>query len=197
MKFSIYNKIITAGLLLVSAFLSFSCQNQSADVNKPTATQSVKAQTPTEAYKMLYAAVKEKNPGGVKNSISANTQGLAEFMAQQQKQPVEKIFENGFTGTTFSPALPEIRDERIKDNFGALEVFNSKDNTWEDLPFVYEDGGWKLAVGDVFKNTYTSPGKGEAELEREASGNNMMAVPDANTSANKMNRMPQDRNAKK
>lgn len=181
-------------MLFVLTLLSFACEKKA---------EAVKAQTPTEAYKSLYAAVKSKNADAVKQFASVNTQGLAEFMAAQQKQPVEKIYENGFTATTFSPTLPEIRDERIKDNFGALEVFNAKDNRWEDLPFVFEDGGWKLAVGDVFKNTYKSPGEGQAEFERRASGNDntMMMQMNSNTSANssvnKMNAMPPVNKAKK
>ncbi len=117
--------------------------------------------------------------------------GLAEMSAAQQKIDADKFLENGITGTTFSPTLPEIRDERIKDNFGALEVYNSQESRWEDLPFVYEEGSWKLAVGDIFQNTYKSPGDGQAEIERKTSGNsNMMIMPDSNSSANKMTQIP-------
>ena len=56
-----------------------------------------------------------------------STIGFAEGVSQQQKKPVEQIFENGFTATTFAAALPQMRDERIKENMGALEVWNSKD----------------------------------------------------------------------
>ncbi len=179
------NKKVIVGIIFVLTILSFACEKKA---------EAVKAQTPTEAYKSLYAAVKSKNASTVKQYVSVNTQGLADFMAAQQKQPVEKIYENGFTATTFSPALPEMRDERVKDNFGALEVFNAKDNRWEDLPFILEDGGWKLAVGDVFKNTYKSPGEGQAEFERRSSGNdNMMQMNSntpANSSVNKMNQSP-------
>jgi len=44
-------------------------------------------------------------------------------------------------------------------------VFNPTENKWEDLPFVLEDGGWKLAVGDVFQDTYRKPGMGITEME--------------------------------
>ncbi len=197
MKLRSIKKII-AGWLFTAAFLSLACQKQAVQ-NDNSPAQTVVAQTPTEAYKLLYAAVKAKDTGTIKQLVSTNTQGLAGFMAQQQKQPIDKIYENGFTATTFSPTLPEIRAERVKDNFGALEVYNSKDNRWEDLPFVLEDGSWKLAVGDVFKDTYKSPGKGQAELEREASGNgNMMIAPNSNSAnVNKMIQMPPVNKAKK
>lgn len=72
---------------------------------------------------------------------------------------------------------------------GALEVWNSTDKKWEDLPFVREESGWKLAIGDVFANTYRSPGKGRDMIEKEAanamSGNNgMKRVEISNVNAN-------------
>ena len=93
--------------------------------------------------------------------------------------PLEKVYENGFTATTFADSLPEIREERIKDDMAAIEVWNEKDKVWEDLALVYEDGGWKFAFGDLFAGSYKSPGKGRAQLEREAAnamGNNMIEI---------------------
>ena len=198
MKLSIYNKTITGCLLFVLAFLSFACQKQSAEQNiaaaTPTTTttkETVKTGSPTEAYEMLYAAVKAKDKDKIRQLVSKSSIGLAEFSASQQKKQVDEVLENGFTGTTFSPILPEIRDERIKDSFGALEVYNSKENRWEDLPFVYEDGSWKLAVGEILQNTYKSPGKGKAEIEREASGNSNVMMPPTNSNSANINKMSQ------
>jgi len=166
------NKII--GILLLSAaFLSLACTNQAAN---QTAKSGEKASTPTEAYKMLFAAVKAKDTEKIKQLMSKSSLGLAEFSGSQQKKPIEKILENGFVATTLADSLTEIRDERIKDNFGAIEVHNPKEKRWEDLPFILEDGGWKLAVGDVFQDKYKSPGKGRAQIEREAA-NPEMSLP--------------------
>ncbi len=175
------NKIISV-LLLSIALLSLSCAKQTAQsgnkiINNTNSTSNSsiadKAQSPTEAYKMLYAAVKAKDTEKIKQMMTKNTIGLAEFNASNQRITLEKSLENGLVAPTLSPTLNEIREERVKDNFGAIEVFNPKDNLWEDLPFILEDGGWKLAVGDIFQNTYKSPGKGRAQIEREASGTGM------------------------
>lgn len=124
--------------------------------------------TPTDAYKRLYAAVKEKNTEKIKGEMSARTRDFAESLAERQNNPVEKVYENGFTGTTFAPTLPEIRDERVGGCWGAVEVRNNKDQRWEDLPFVNEDGVWKFAVGEMFGGTFKSPGKSMDAREREA-----------------------------
>ncbi|CAN5629568.1 hypothetical protein BH24ACI2_BH24ACI2_03960 [soil metagenome] len=202
MKSNISNKIITAGFLLALAFLSLACQKQTAEKsNTPTEkggvpTEIIKAQSPTEAYKMLYAAVKAKDINKIKQLMTKNTMSFAEYQAQLQKKTVDSILENGFMATTFAPFLPEIRDERIKDNFGAVEVYNQQENHWEDLPFIFEDGGWKLAVGDVFKNTYKKPRKGQSEIENESSNTKILISPNANgkfpssSNSNKVIEMP-------
>ncbi|MGI8812071.1 MAG: hypothetical protein ACR2IH_06025 [Pyrinomonadaceae bacterium] len=151
-------------LLAFFVFLGFACNK----TETPDSGAVSSGSSPTESYKLLFAAVKSKNTDAIKNQVSGATKDLAVFAAEKQKSPVEKVYENGFTATTFADSLPEIRDERIDGNMGAIEVRNVKDATWEDLPYVKEETGWKLAVGDVFKGTFKSPGEGRAVIEQEA-----------------------------
>lgn len=144
-----------------------------------------RASSPTDTYKNLYAAVKSKNTDSIKKWMSKKTLGFAEGVAAQQKTPIDDVFKNGFTGTTFAASMPPMRDERIKDDMGALEVWNAKDQRWEDLPFVKEEDGWKLAVGDLFAGTYETPEKGQAAKDAEEANklsNNM--IMGANTNGN-------------
>lgn len=124
--------------------------------------------TPTEAYKRLYAAVKAKNIEGIKAEFSKKSIATAESQAARSKVPIEEVYKNGFTATTFSETLPEIRDERVKGDMGAVEVWNARDKIWEDLPFIREASGWKLAVGDAFAGTWKRPGPGRSLREMEA-----------------------------
>lgn len=166
------NRIISVFLLMMIAVISFSCSKQAAQ-NSNTSDGGSKAQSPTEAYKMLFAAVKAKNPEQIKQMMTKNTLGLAQFNADRQKISIEKSVENGLVAPTMSDTLTEIRDERVKGNYGNVEVFNQKENRWEDLPFILEDGGWKLAVGDLFQGKFESPGKSKGDIEREASNTGM------------------------
>jgi hypothetical protein len=149
------------------------------------------AQTPTEAYRMLFAAVKSQDPAKIKLMLTQGSMGLAQMAAGQQKKTVEEVIKNGFTETTFVDDYPQTRDERIKDKMGAVEVWNAQRKTWEDLPFMFEDGSWKLAIGEAFGGSFKSPGKGQAVLEQEnANANNPNAMiqrlpaPNANTNGN-------------
>lgn len=100
--------------------------------------------------------------------MTSRTVDFASAIAQKQNQPVEKVFENGFTATTYAETLPEIRDERIDGDNGAVEVWNEKGHIWEDLPFKLENGVWKFAIGEVFAKQWESPGKGMAQKEADA-----------------------------
>ena len=147
------------------------------------------AQTPTEAYRMLFAAVKSQDPAKIKLMLTKGSMGLAEMASGQQKKPVDEVVKNGFTETTFVDDYPQTRDERIKDNFGAVEVWNAQRKIWEDLPFMLENGSWKLAIGEAFGGTFKSPGKGQSVVEQEnANANNpnsmIQRLPNANTSGN-------------
>lgn len=157
--------------------------------------------TPTGAYKRLYAAVKAKDTEAIKKEMTKKSVEFGVMFAQRSGKTIDQAYENGFTATTFAPKLPEIRDERIKDNMGAIEVYNSKDKVWEDLPFINEDGVWKLAVGDLFAGTYESPGKGRDMLEKEAAnaqGNSAMQPgPAPNTNVPVMPVLPPGASANK
>lgn len=171
-------KIILLALLLMCIAAAFSCSG-----DQPVGSND----SPTEAYKRLYIAVKSKNTDAIRNEMSEKTIGFGKSAAAQYGKPEEKLFENGFTATTFADTMPAIRDERIKDNMGAIEVWNSKESRWEDLPFVLENGVWKLAIGEAFGGAYKSPGKGRDFLEKEAAnainGNNLKEMPVPNTNA--------------
>jgi len=167
-------------LALLLTALAVACGSQGS------ATTST-SDTPTEAYKRLYTAVKSKDTNAIKAEMSKQSVAFVESAASMQKKKVEEVYSNGLTGTTFSDTMPEIRDERVKGTMGAVEVYNSREKKWEDLPFVLEDGKWKLAIGDAFKDTFKSPGKGRDQKEKEAANalanNTVVENPSANTNA--------------
>jgi hypothetical protein len=149
------------------------------------------AQSPTEAYRMLFAAVKSQDPAKIKSMLSEGSMGLAQMASGQQKKPVEEVIKNGFTETTFVDDYPKMRDERVKGNFGAVEVWNETRKQWDDIPFILEGGSWKAAFGDAFANKWQSPGKGQSVIEQEnANANNpnlmikKMPAANSNTSGN-------------
>lgn len=153
--------IMVAGAIFATALLALGCGGSSS-------TNAVANDSPTEAYKRLFAAVKSKDINAIKNEMSKQSNALVSSISSMQKKSVEEIYLNGLTSSLKSETLPEIRDERVNGDMGAVEVYNSGMHKWEDVPFIDEDGRWKLALGDELKGSYKSPGKGRDQKEREA-----------------------------
>ena len=158
-KYVIMKKIILLTIALVLLAAGFSCGGNGLTGG---------GESPTTAYKRLFKAVKSKDTEAIKAEMTVKSLEFAKMAAGRNNTPIEKVFENGFTATTMSPNMPEIREERIDGDMGAVEVYNTKDSRWEDLPFIREDGKWKLAVGDLFGGSFKSPGKGRDAIEKEA-----------------------------
>jgi hypothetical protein len=220
MKFKNISKIIFTVLAMAGALAAFACQkpavnspanattktsspsNSAPDVKPPTLTDVPvgNAQTPSEAYRMLFAAVKSQDSAKIKSMISKGTIGLAETASGQQKKPFEEVIKNGFSETTFADNYPQMRDERVKGEFGAVEVWNETRKQWDDIQFILEGGSWKLAIGEVFQGTWKSPGKGQALIDQEnANANNpnsmVQKMPTGNTANfNAAKRLPKLKN---
>ena len=207
MQLGNFQKIVALTLVASAIVFAFACAKKPANsvntvITKPninagtTPTPETKpptmtdypvgnATSPSEAYRMLFAAVKSQDPTKIKSMLSKGSLGLAEMAAGQQKKTVEEVVKNGFTETTFADTMPELRDERIKGGFAAVEVWNSTRKQWDDLPFVLEDGSWKAAFGDAFGGKWKSPGKSQTVIEQEAANaNNPNLVPGPNANAN-------------
>ncbi len=140
----------------------------SENVGPTTTAPANPNDTPTEAYKRLFAAVKNKNTEAIKAEFSKNSIAAAQSQAARANVPIEEVYKNGFTATTFADKLPEIRDERTNGDMGAVEVWNARDKMWEDLPFIRERSGWKIAVGDALAGNWKRPGPGRAAREQIA-----------------------------
>lgn len=138
--------IIVACLLAGTLALAGACKSSGGSQSSPT-----------EAYKTLYAAVHRKDVEAIKKVLSKTTIEFMTAAAGMQKKPLDDVIVNGTIESNLSPTMPELCKERIKGEWGALEVKGAS-GKWEDVPFVLEDGQWKVAVGDIFKGTYQKPG---------------------------------------
>ncbi|MEZ5424092.1 MAG: hypothetical protein R2682_13500 [Pyrinomonadaceae bacterium] len=173
-------RILLCIIALLSIAMTFSCSSA------PAAPGSA-SDSPTEAYKRLFLAVKAKNTDQIKADMTKATQQFAAAAAEKYKKPIEQVYENGFTATTFAESMPPIRDERVDGDMGAVEVWNSKDSRWEDLAFMKEDGAWKLAVGNIYQGSYRSPGPGRDQREKmaaNAAGQHPVEMPPPNMNSN-------------
>ena len=122
--------------------------------------------SPIEAYSFLFEAVKRGDTEAVKQVSSRATRELAQFMSNTYKKSCAESYKNGFTETTMQEKMPETRDLRQEGDIAAMEVKTSKE-TWENIPFIKEGNGWKVAFGDLFFGKIKTPGKPQSVLEQE------------------------------
>jgi hypothetical protein len=140
--------------------------------------------SPVEAYSFLFEAVKRGDTAAVKQVSSQATRELAQFMANSYKKSCADAYKNGFSETTMQEKMPETRDLRMEGDIAAMEVKNAK-GAWENVPFVKEGNGWKMAFGDLFFGKIKTPGKPQSVLEQEnANARGAMNAP-LNPMANK------------
>ncbi len=196
MKFSIFYRII--GLILLLAVIAFAFSCKPSDSKGTSSNASVakapkekvdvgNAQSPMDAYKMLFKAVKAEDSESIRKMMSAASLKFAEGAAAQRKQSVDEILKNGFYASTITEVLPDMRDERVKDEFGAVEVWVTKEQKWEDTNYVKETDGWKIAVGDVFGGTFKSPGQSQSikeQLAANTSGKGLVPYTNSNSNIN-------------
>lgn len=101
-----------------------------------------KPETPVEAYKSYISAVKRKDTTKMKLLLSAESIKMHELEAKAQNVTLDDIVKRE---TLFSEGqkVVKLRNEKIDGDKATLEVENSF-GTWETVPFVREDGDWKI-----------------------------------------------------
>lgn len=126
----IYQTIVTA----LCGFFIFGCAQM-----QPPRTKS-----PTEVLKTLSESSKTKDVAAIKNSVSRGTLKLIEETAKVQNTTVDEVLRKD-NAAPFKE-LPEMRNEKIEGDTATIELKNSTSGGWEAVPFVREDGVWKLAM---------------------------------------------------
>jgi len=99
--------------------------------------------SPTATAKAFYEAVKAKDTAGIKNSMSKGSLEMMEKFAKMQNKSLDEALKEPTSSTT--PTSFESKDEKITGDTATVQVKDEKGN-WETIPFVKEDGNWKIAL---------------------------------------------------
>lgn len=136
--FLIYNfmKIYKTFIVALFALFIVGCSSGGALLQQ--------TKSPTETLKALNEAAKKKDVEGIKRELSKGTLELLEQSAQRQKRTVDELLLED-QGAPFEE-LPEMRNEQIEGDTATVEVKNRLTDTYEKVPFVKENGEWKLAL---------------------------------------------------
>jgi hypothetical protein len=102
--------------------------------------------SPTATFKAYVEAVQHKDTAAVKKTFSKGSLEFFEKAAKAQNKTVDEMLKTGLTEEVASASMPEIRNEKIEGDSATLEVKDIKSGKWETVPFVKEDGEWKIAL---------------------------------------------------
>ena len=98
--------------------------------------------TPLETLKAYTQAIKKKDTTTMKLLLSSDSIKMAEQEAKAQNVPLDDIVKNE-TLFNENQTTVEYRNEKIEGDRATIEVKNSY-NAWDTVPFVKEDGIWKI-----------------------------------------------------
>lgn len=98
--------------------------------------------TPIETFKTYVKAIKAKDVKAMRVLLSEGTIKMHERQAVAQGTTVDEIIKRE-TLFTENQRTVEFRDEKIEGDKATLMVKNSY-GSWETVPFVKEDGVWKI-----------------------------------------------------
>lgn len=99
--------------------------------------------SPTATAKAFYEAAKARDAAGIKSTMSKGSLDMMEKFAKMQNKSLDDALKE--PNASPPPANFEARNEAITGDTATVEVKDEKGN-WEKIPFVKEDGKWKIAL---------------------------------------------------
>jgi hypothetical protein len=108
------------------------------------------ALSPTETLKALNQASMKKDPPTIKSYLSRETLDLFEQVAQEQNATVDELLKRD-KGAPFNQPL-KIFGEKIEGQTAIVEVEDNVTKNVEKIPFVIENGQWKVAIDQYLEN---------------------------------------------
>jgi hypothetical protein len=102
-----------------------------------------KSATPLETLKAYTQAIKKKDTAEMKSLLSKGSIKMAQDEAKEQNVSVDEVIKKE---TLFSEdqRTVEFRNEKTEKDTATIEMKNSY-GTWDIVPFVKEEGKWKIA----------------------------------------------------
>ena len=138
---------------LLTLTLAFSIFSFSACSNQGTIS------TPTVTMNAQVAAMQKNDLPSMRSNLSEGTLQMIEKAAAAQKVSSDEVLASMSrqANTANKDGSIEIRNEQITGDSATLEIKNPVTGGWDKIPFVKEEGRWKIALDkfmeDILKQT--------------------------------------------
>lgn len=101
-------------------------------------------EAPTAVLKKFVEASMKKDVETIKQTLSSGTLKMIQESAQKQNTTVEELLKKD--DPTALKEMPKTRNETIEGDTATVEVKNKVGDDWDKIPFVKEEGKWKIAL---------------------------------------------------
>jgi hypothetical protein len=128
--------VFTLPLLILCCTLACSTEQQS---------------TPTIVLKTHIESMRKNDLAAIRQNLSSGTLKMTEQAAQAQNISTDEVLEDMSrqANDANKDAAIETRNEQIAGEIASVELKNAATGTWDKIPFVKEDGRWKIALDKI------------------------------------------------
>ena len=148
-------KIYQITILILFALAFGACSstqsNNTATGNPPNnesqpSSQTALAGSPTDILKTFAEATKKKDIETIKKTLSKSMMKVVEETAKRQSISVDEML------MKVEAPRGELKNEKIEGDAATVEVKNETTGEYDVMPFVKEDGSWKIALDVYMEN---------------------------------------------
>jgi hypothetical protein len=155
-------KLYVAFIFAFSTLLLWSCEQQvqpnNVQKNQPQQSQNqqneIQKDSPIWVLKTFIEAKNNKDAETMKQTISKSTLETISGVAKSNGTTNE-FLKRGNTTPLNKPEMPETRNEKITGETASVEIKRSATDKWTELPFVKEDGRWKMNLNKYLDNIFS------------------------------------------
>ncbi len=126
--------------------------NTENPADSPSAANLPITGSPMETLKTLHNASLAKNPPAIKKMLSKSSIAMIEESARNQKKTVDQLLKEDDGAPFKFKELPEMRNEKINGSLATVEVKPKGAEEWESIPFIAENGEWKVMLDLIYRN---------------------------------------------
>jgi hypothetical protein len=113
------------------------------------ATACQKKPSPTTTFEAFYESLKKKDVQAYKKTVSKKTLEMLQKEAGELGKSLDEYIKADMDKPTRKlPDKLETRHEKIEGDHATLEIKNNEGG-WNTVPFVKEDGEWKVSLEQV------------------------------------------------
>lgn len=104
--------------------------------------------SPKETITTFVTAIQKKDGALIKKCLSKGSIAQFEKDSKDSKKSIEDLLIETFEDEEMQK-IPEMKNEKIDGDTATLDVKDEEIDKWDSIPFVKEDGVWKIAFDKV------------------------------------------------